>query len=218
MRKMPMMLSGLVVSFFLSACSSSNPYMTRGTDEFGRVTSHLLGTWNVTSYSAGGAEKIGPAYRAGKVVFEEPESGRQQGKVNFTIPLSRGVVKSMTPTWKEAAPNIAVNNYNLVVTANWAISRDGEIIYIHHPLVRADISGKGKDINALIGWENGKLLAASHASNGGSLESSIASNIIKQTSGVGSYYPEIPRHVDFKLSGNKLQLTGTSGISLKMER
>ncbi len=217
-RKPIFTLVALIMLFALGACSAGNPYMKRGSKQFEEVTTLLLGEWTIASYSMKGDEKIGGTYKGGKVVFDEPESGERHGTAQFTLPLSAETIKTMSAEWKKKWPELQVEKYDVVAVAEWELSKDGKILFLQDPLISADISGKGKDINALIGWENGKLQSSSVAQAGSGRRGFVVGKIVAQTSGVRTYYPELPTQSRLKLTENKLDTTSNFRINLAMSR
>lgn len=212
------LLTALATCLLLAACSSGNPYMKRGNEKFEAFTSKLLGEWDIASYSLKGDEKIGRTYAGGKLVFDEPEPGDRRGQAVFTLPLSAETIRTMSDEWKKKWPELKVETYNVIVVSHWQISKDGRVLFLEDPLVSAEITGKGKGINDLIGWENGKLQSTSVAQAGDGRRGFAFGKIMQATSGISSYYPELPAQSRFSVASNTLETTSNFRINLKMKR
>ncbi len=174
-----------IIGIFISSCSSSNPYMTKSTDEYQTVTNKLLGEWGVTGYKVDGKEMLHNKYSKMKADFDF--LGRT---VQFDIWVADGTISDKLLDWKEKFPGIKVDEYKISYTAGWYVTEDGKNLVLTNPNTDLVIKGDGENFTGFYNWEKSKFNAAKSMDDGSLLGSALGS-LAKSATGTSDLFPEI---------------------------
>ncbi len=196
MKTLTKYLALLVIAFLLSNCSSTNPFMKEGTQEYQKATAKMIGNWNVTEFKNDGKNLIGSKYEKITADFVFPNR-----TVTFEILVAKSTLKNKLIDWKKEYPNIKVDEYKIKFTANWDVA-DDIFVYFNEPKYELIINGTGENFDGFVAWEKTKFEAANSVDDGSLLGGALGS-LAKSATGTSDLFPEFGRSYKYKIFTDK---------------
>ena len=184
MKSISKILVVAIIGILITSCSSSNPYMTKSTNEYQTVTHKLLGDWGVTEYKVDGKEMLHNKYSKMKASFDFLNR-----TVRFDVWVAEGTISDKLLDWKEKFPGIKVDEYKITYTAVWFVTDDGKNLKLTHPNTDLVIKGDGENFAGFYNWEKSKFNAAKSMDDGSLLGSALGS-LAQSATGTNDLFPE----------------------------
>lgn len=185
----------LLVLSVMFGCSSSNRYMVEQTPEFERVTIHFTGKWSLNAYEDGKSSLLKHPYRKADMTFDVASR-----KATMDIWVSEVVLQDKLNDWKEKWPDLSVEDYKIILTADWRLSKKGDILYLENQNVNLDIKGSGENFESFYNWERSKFKSSKSAGSGGGLAGMALGGLAKMATGSGDLFPKIREQYNFEFN------------------
>ena len=213
-----LILSLALLTFFGAYGQKKNPYHTPGTKEYTEVTSKLLGTWNIQSFSKQGDEKIGTTYAKATVEFQEFDSKGRNSIATFRFTLPQKTVEERIESWNKKETTLVVDQYVVVATVEYKISPKGVLVYCENQMNHPEITGSGSQLENFIGTETAFISSQSAMKQSGGLGNLATAQLLKSVSGT-NFAPSIPTQINYKnLTDDSVEFIGLQKLSIKLTK
>lgn len=215
-RSKTMQFLNVTALLLMTGCfSSKNLYMSDGTNEFNSVTKCFLGNWNINSYSRSGEEVINSIFTKGTLSLDHASR-----EAVFTFWVSDSFVNSKLTDWKVKWPDLEVNEYKVISSGTWKISKSGEILYFEDMVNSIDIKGTGENFEGFFGSEQMKFTASEHVGSDAGLGGMLARAATKKVTGTEILFPKVFQQYNFEISPNKesINVKGINSNSFDIAR
>ena len=221
MKKLSIALSLFVL---LTGCSSTNPYMTAGTEEYQSVTQQIIGEWRISYFEDNKKNVIGTKFADSKLDLD-PETR----VATFTFHLSRSTINSKLADWRAAFPGITVDSYAIIATAGWRVDSKGETVFFDPLDSEIDIKGSGNNFESFFGSETMKFEASKAAGDrdrygggiGGLLQQQALGAATAKATGTEDYFIQVKMGVGYwilDLTQKSYTLDSRTGGLIKVTR
>lgn len=208
-----------VAALFTSVSAKKNPYMIPGTDEYNNVTAKLIGSYDISSYTKKDeGEQIGKTYVSGTMEIKEQEKKGRPGVVVFSFVVAPDVTKGRIETWGKKKKDLEVEEYKIVTTLEWNLSKSGDILYLEDGVSTAEIKGSGKKLKNFQGFEKSVLESASEMKNDGGLNGMMGSMIMSKSTGTDKFIPEIPSQTNFEMTDDGMTFKNISKLGFEFKK
>ena len=188
-----------IAIFFAGCAPKVNQYMVQSTPEYSQVTQLFVGEWNVTSIRKDDQDQLKYPFQSGKLVMDFNSQ-----RATLTLIVRQDYVDKKLIDWKQRWPNLEVNEYKVVSTADWKISDSGEILYFDNLKNTADVIGTGENFGSFYDFEKTKFAASENVGTDGGLMGLAMNMATKQATGSKELFPNLPSQVNFKfVNANK---------------
>lgn len=199
----------LLLTVFVGCATQKNMYMTPKTAEYQKVTQNFMGKWSIVSHRIGDQNTLDRTFEKGMLDLDF-----QTRTAKFTFWVSDAYVGEKINDWKSEYPGLKVDEYKVISTAQWGISKSGEIIYFDNVKNSADIRGSGENFESFFQMEKTKFAASENVGKGGGLMGLAMNLATKSATGTQELFPQIPGQSNFNFSRNQQNVTINSNASL----
>ncbi len=209
-------LISIIVLFFTGSCSNS--YMKKGSGNFEKITSPILGKWEIVSYYYNGKENIGSSFDSGFVSL---------AFVNDTASSVEVLLKVKEDYYKDVLidASIELSNYSVLYSGKWTLCPRGITLGFNSLQTSLIIEGSGQDFNSFKNHETKCFTPEGRKKNE---STKVSSNLGAFVSGIGvavgaeklSIYPSLSHSNNFKFEddGNTLIIYSADNINLKLKK
>ncbi|MFO7827960.1 MAG: hypothetical protein R6V23_05020 [Bacteroidales bacterium] len=195
-----------------------NPYHTKGTKEYEKVTSKLIGEWNIVSFAKKKDEKMGVIYDKATVEFKEFDEKGDNGEAIFRFYIPKSTVDQRIESWNKKESTLEVENYVVVAKMNYKIHKKGDLIYLENQDSYPEIEGSGEQIENFRATEITFITSQSAMEESGGVGNLIGAKVMQKASGT-DFVPSIPTQVNYKnLEDNSADLVTIQKINFKLEK
>jgi hypothetical protein len=211
-------LIALFILPFEGMGKKKNPYHTKGTKEYEKVTSKLIGEWNIVSFAKKKDEKIGTIYDKATVEFTEFDENGQNGKAIFRFYIPKSTVDQRIEVWNKKENTLQVDRYVVVAEVDYSIHKKGDLIYLENQNSYPEIEGSGEQIENFRATEITFIASQSAMEESGGIGNMIGAKVMQKASGT-EFVPSIPTQVNYKnLEDNKVDLITIQKINFELEK
>lgn len=211
-------LIALFVFQFDGMAKKKNPYHTKGTKEYEKVTSKLIGEWNIVSFAKKKDEKMGIIYDKATVEFKEFDESGDNGVAIFRFYIPKSIVDQRIESWNKNESTLEVDSYVVVAKMNYKIHKKGDLIYLENQDNYPEIEGSGDQIENFRAVEITFITSQSAMEESGGVGNLIGAKVMQKASGT-DFVPSIPSQVNYKnLTDNSTDLVTIQKINFKLEK
>lgn len=182
----------------MGCAASQNSYMVKNTAEYNDVTGPLSGHWAVVEYLDGGRNLLGTRYEKADALFDFDRL-----TATFSLWVSETYIAQKLLDWKQKWPDIRVDEYKINLTAHWAISDSGEILYFSDQAANIIIKGSGENFEGFYQWERTKFEAGKNIGKDGGLVGLAMGALAKKVTGTSDLFPPLLDQYNFSFSRDK---------------
>lgn len=205
----------LLIAVLFTSCSSSNKFMSKETPEFEKVTINFIGKWAVNSFETGKLNLLERPYEKAAMTFD---FGSRKATMNLWV--SDAILGEKMADWKQKWHDLKVDSYKIILSADWRLSKKGEILYLENQVVNLDIRGSGENFESFYNWEKSKFESSKATSNQGGLAGLAMGKLVKTATGSSDLFPKLSEQYNFRFDSNNksVRLYGLSKNQMIMNK